>query len=64
MSHVPETFVAEHKEEIERMAFQYHKIMQDHGRPDDPVHNFLTAANIVYGHYKQAKDGSYERIDR
>lgn len=57
-------FVEDHKQEIERMAFQVYKMMEAHGRPDDPVRNFNMAIGIVFGQYKKTEKGEYERIDR
>ena len=44
-------FVAEHKDEIERCAYQVYLARERYCQIDEPAKNFLRAVEIVYERY-------------
>lgn len=58
MTHVPEVFVEEHKEEIKRLAFCIYQQRERYNQPDRPAENFFRAAEITKENYDYGRVNS------
>lgn len=54
MIHTPE-WVEQHRDEIERTAYQIHLAREAYYQPDDPQGNFLRAIEIVWERHQVAR---------
>ena len=56
--YVPEKFVNDHKEEIEREALRLHKLREVFcPEYDNPYDNFITACSHIWWNYDMKTDG-------
>jgi len=52
---IPETFVNDHRDEINRVAFVIYQQRTRYCQPDTPTENFIRAIEIVHERYHETR---------